>query len=164
MSDITYVLTPSTPQFQWFADQLRASRAVIALSLEHEKPLFNIRLAMLSQWSKGATDNLSSYVNNGMQGMSLITLSAPVWQMQFKYRAMGSGGIRQYPNGDIYLPPLRASGQLSVPDCPIDMAHPITSLIFRLDTDTPGKPFWSVIVHRNMRPPMPYIKRKPRVV
>lgn len=172
MIDIEYRLNPSLPQFKWFVSQLRASKAVIDLSLEHaaadpannKKSLFNVPLATLRLWTKGASDNLSTYVNNGMQGMSLSNISDPIWQKQFRYRATGKRGIKQYPNGDIYLPPVDEDHRLVLPDAPLDETYPITSLIFRLNTPALEKPYWSVLVHRNTRPPMPYIKRRPKVM
>jgi hypothetical protein len=163
VANIIQTLSPSKYQFQWLADQLRASRAIIAISPVDQRSAFGAKLDQLKIWTKGESEKLSSYVNNGMQGTPTNTLLMPEWQYQFRYRALGSGGIKQYPNGDLYLPPLVEDPQLKMFECEVNPYHPITSVIFRLNVANLGKPEWRALIHRNMRPPMAKRVRKNKV-
>lgn len=151
----TFITLPTKSQFKWLADQLRASRAVIDLCQRAKTNMFSNFLPYLELNSKGGSKGLSSYVNAGMRGFSVSNLADPVWQYQFQYRVSSGRGVKQYPDGDLYLPPMEPDCRLKLADMTTVWDYPISSIMFRLDASTPTTPVWWATLHINQRPVAP---------
>jgi len=153
---MVYQIDPTPAQFRWLADQLRATRALIAYShkvASGSETVFGIKLGQLRSACDGAAANLCGQVNTGMSGFPLTALLESKWQQQFQYRDPTPKGVRQYPDGALYLPPLpHAECKLLCVDMPVLDEWPITSLIFRLDLTDRANPRWFVEPHQNTRP------------
>ena len=148
-----YPILTTPAQFKWLADQLRACRLIIAASEKIALSLFGNKLENL----KHATGDirLCSPINSGMMGYPLRALVEPVWQTQFKYRAPSTKGMRQYPNGDLYIPPMKEHSRVKCDGLPLTGQYPISSLLFRLDMADRAHPRWLVEPHQNVLPRHP---------
>lgn len=145
-----YTISTTPEQFRWFAGQLRACRAVIAESKKISQPLFGNRLANLAR-IPGA-ELLCSAVNIGMLGFPVSKLSDSVWDSQFQYRSSATPGIRQYPDGALYISQMGEDARVVCVDLPMLLGYPITSLMVKLDASDRSHPFWLVEPHQNKRP------------
>ena len=161
----TFVILPTKPQFKWLADQLRASRAVIALCQKSKINVFSNNLTDLLRQAGLDPKSLSSYVNAGMRGFAVSKLAEPMWNHQFQYRASNGRGIKQYtaddagPDGegigDLYIPAMAPDTRLRLADMDTVWDYPIPSIIFRLDATVPSMPVWWATLHVNTRPTPP---------
>ena len=145
-----YPVLATASQFKWFADQLKASRAIVAESQRISQSLFGNKLANFARIPAG--DRISSAVNIGMSGFPLVTLNTPLWAAQFQYRCTSPKGLPQYDNGDLYLSQMGREGRLVCDGLPMLGDYPISSAIFRLDLEDRARPRWLVEPHQNIRP------------
>lgn len=144
-----YPIAATASQFKWFADQLRASRDVIAESQKISQSLFGNKLSNFARLSDGS--KICSAVNVGMLGFPLATLATPLWADQFQYRCSSPKGLPQYDNGDLYVSQMGHEGRLVCDGLPVLGDYPIASAIFRLDKVDRR---WLVELHQNIRPPI----------
>lgn len=160
MSNLAFRIDASKEQFAWLAGQLKATRAVIRHCLDNPtfgKPvsIFGNTLPDLLTRTSGMSSALTSYVNGGMQGFSMSRLAGVEWQRQFQFRSINGKGIRQYDNGDLYIPPMTGSCRVICDGLDTVLNLPITAIIFKLDMTMPTLPIWWATLHINIRPQGP---------
>lgn len=156
---MSHLVLASADQFKWLAGQLQACRAVILESQKISQSLFGNKIQNLARVSGG--DGLCSGVNVGMLGFPISTLSQDRWQTQFQYRSPTVKGLAQYPDGALYISPMKPNSKLFCADLSVlDKAFPITSVMFMLDLTDRAHPKWFADVHQNVLPPRPKQVRK----